>query len=430
MKRIFSSIVVAVLTLPSALGAFSDVPASHQFSDAITYVQANNIVGGYPDGTYKPDAEINRAEFLKIVVSARFSKENIQACQQSYVKAQKPFIDLSDVPTTEWYAPYVCVAKLQGIVKGYPDGTMKPGQNISFVEAAKIIAVSSGLPAEINSVDGIWYKPYVKFLEELKAIPVSITTFDKKITRGEMAEMIYRQKSNNKTKPSTGYDALVVGNIASSITDCGISTNLTIAPKNTAVVPRPQEITDANIHQYVISANTNDEAHMSVYRKVADNGLAGCETTALDETGALIANFISTGKGVLADFPNYMGDVLSAFGYFDSESTKLGEIANVSYKSTDAVRVFYSLEGQDLPGYIYIRLVANKGSNYIMLSKNLENGITDETKLLAYAAFKECGGIDKPDRACALKKLSENVALQLFVEAEVKKMVEAFELAE
>lgn len=430
MKRILPSILIALLTLPSALGAFSDVPTSHPFSDAITYVQANAIVSGYADGTYKPDAEINRAEFLKIVVSARFSKESIAACQQSYFKAQKPFIDFSDVPVTAWFAPYVCVAKLQGIVKGYPDGTMKPAQNISFVEAAKIIAVSSGLPAEINSADGVWYKPYVIFLEELKAIPLTIETFDKKITRGEMAEMIYRQKSGNKTKPSATYDSLVIGNISSGIEDCP-DTLTPITPKNSSgVLPYASGNINQSITQYVYSPNTNDEAFMSIYRSTTDNSLTGCDNVAEDTSEQLIEHFLQTGNGALEELPSYMGDVLSAFGFFDSEASKIAEITNTSYPSTQQVRAFYSLEGQDLPGNIHIRVIAKKDNSYIMLSKNLETGITDQSRLLASAAFKECGGLEKPDRPCALSKLASNATLQLYVENEVKKVVEIFALSE
>jgi thiol-disulfide isomerase/thioredoxin len=56
--------------------SFSDVPDDHENMVAIDYVQDEGIVDGYDDGTYKPDVTINRAEFTKIIVEAWFEVED------------------------------------------------------------------------------------------------------------------------------------------------------------------------------------------------------------------------------------------------------------------------------------------------------------------------------------------------------------------
>jgi hypothetical protein len=106
----------------------------------------------------------------------------------------------------EWFFNYVCVAKQKGFVNGYADGSFKPTQKINFVEAAKIIAAA----LEIDDVNTTtpWYKAYVEKLASKKAIPTSIKSFNQNITRGEMAEMIWRLRTLKTNLPSASYGDL------------------------------------------------------------------------------------------------------------------------------------------------------------------------------------------------------------------------------
>ena len=187
---LFISFVLFFISSLLASAAFSDVPPEHVNSDAIQYVQEKKIVNGYPDGTFKPDQAINRAELTKIIVEAAlsYSPEKDSTGYDIYSLAGVPF---SDVEQGAWYIPYLRKAVEKNIINGYPDGTFKPAQNISFVEAAKIIVIGFG--HEVTE-DEIWYKPFVEFLENKEAVPASIDTLTKNITRGEMAEIIYRLK--------------------------------------------------------------------------------------------------------------------------------------------------------------------------------------------------------------------------------------------
>lgn len=92
------------------------------------------------------------------------------------------------------------------MIGGYPDGTFKPEKNISFAEAAKIIAVAFG--REVSSGGSVWYEGYVRSLADAHAIPVSITDFTKQLSRGEMAEMIYRLHAKIMTNAFTSYEKL------------------------------------------------------------------------------------------------------------------------------------------------------------------------------------------------------------------------------
>jgi hypothetical protein len=212
MKKTHFLMVILSLCVfaPFAYAAFSDVKSTNVNYDAINYVQSQQIVQGYSDGTYGPDININRAEFTKIIINAVYSSSDIDGCIQKEVEATNGVAFFPDVPKTEWFAKYVCLAKVNGIISGYPDGTFKPANDIKFVEAAKIIV--NGFKYQAGS-DAIWYKPFVTVLAGKNAIPTTITGFEKLITRGEMAEMIYRLKAGITNKDSATYATLANGNV-------------------------------------------------------------------------------------------------------------------------------------------------------------------------------------------------------------------------
>jgi len=182
--------------LPLAFLSFVDVPDDHENAVAIDYVQDEGIVDGYDDGTYKPDASINRAEFTKIIVEAWFDVED-----ENNNPSDLPFTDLEEA----WYVPYIRTAYTEGLIDGYEDGSFHPEYEINFVEAAKIISEASG--ADLVSTE-IWYLPYVYNLENNGAIPMSILTYDQYITRGEMAEMILRLREGITEFESQSVDTL------------------------------------------------------------------------------------------------------------------------------------------------------------------------------------------------------------------------------
>ncbi|MFC1615680.1 S-layer homology domain-containing protein [Patescibacteria group bacterium] len=170
---------------------FPDVPEDHPNLDAISYVKDEGIVQGYPDGNYGPDLPINRAEFTKIIIKSVYTEEDINNCTSE--------LNFPDVQITDWFHDFICVAGNEQIINGYPDGTFKPADNINFVEAAKIIVNAFGYS---YGASNYWYIPYVEVLIEKNAIPMSIDNLDKKITRGEMAEIIYRLKMEITGKAS------------------------------------------------------------------------------------------------------------------------------------------------------------------------------------------------------------------------------------
>ena len=197
MKKIIFSLLVGLIStiaLTANAAEFDDVYTKHINKEAIEYLKQNDIIKGYDDSTYKPENRINRAEFIKIVVGSQVDNPTGSNC----------FKDVKD----DWFAKYVCTAKRLGYIKGYPDGTFRPANYINFVEASKIIAKALSIQGDNTGTRNEWFAGYVKGLEKKKAIPSTIQFFDKNISRGEMAEIVWRLKENKTDKVSQNYETI------------------------------------------------------------------------------------------------------------------------------------------------------------------------------------------------------------------------------
>ena len=187
-----------LLPMQGAHARFWDVPDDHIYGEAIDYLMNQKVVRGYPDRSFRADLPVSRAEFTKIVVSSLFSEFVVEQCVGSLTgnKAALDVIRFDDVSYLEWYGPYLCVAILGEIIHGYPDGKFRPIDGVNFAEAAKILANAYGVlnpeRHNIRAKQEVWYKPYVEDLADLNAIPPTIRGLEYPITRGEMAELIFR----------------------------------------------------------------------------------------------------------------------------------------------------------------------------------------------------------------------------------------------
>lgn len=214
-KHLFAALcapLIAALALSAtagqslvALASFSDVGSNYTYAESIDYAENLDLVSGYPDGTFKPNNAINRAEFTKIIIGAalQYNSQQDPSGYDIYVPIGVPF---SDAQSGEWYIPYLRKAVENHIIDGYPDGTFKPADNINFAEAAKIIVNAFGY--ETTPDTKTWYKPYVEKLAEMNAIPTTISGFDYKISRGEMVEMMYRMHEGDNSRASRTYAEL------------------------------------------------------------------------------------------------------------------------------------------------------------------------------------------------------------------------------
>ena len=153
---------------------FSDVPYESWFYEDVMALTDSGVIGGYPDGTYRPSKNVTTGEALKMILLASGYPEPEQvsshwargylnfAIDQGFLTRYEDISDL-DVPMTrglvaklaanalgltadgvtgtftDTNSSYVEALYAAGIVDGYPDGTFRPGASVTRAEIAAIV---------------------------------------------------------------------------------------------------------------------------------------------------------------------------------------------------------------------------------------------------------------------------------------------------
>lgn len=228
--------------------AYSDVDETYQFSEAINYITDLEIVQGYEDGTYRPDNSINRAEFTKILVEAKISENPVDSADQCF----------SDINIADWFSSYVCYAKSEEIISGYPDGTFGPANNINLAEASKILVNVF----EINQIQPVgteWYSVYIETLANENYIPNTFIYINQEVTRGEMAEMIWRILEDNHDQASVAASDLQNSPCQPLGEDLPSNINMDIV-RDTWLSWNNEARTAEGLHLYVLNDQLNRSA--------------------------------------------------------------------------------------------------------------------------------------------------------------------------
>lgn len=134
-----TQMVVPASPPPGAI-AFPDVSSSYWAYPFIAALSARGIIGGFPDGTFRPNQPVTRSQYA-IQLQKAFTKPD-----------QSPPKQFSDVPAT--YTEAVDKAVKSNFMSGYPDGTFRPEQQVSRVEAVTSMVKGLGtqIPADPESV--------------------------------------------------------------------------------------------------------------------------------------------------------------------------------------------------------------------------------------------------------------------------------------
>ncbi|MCA1993770.1 MAG: WG repeat-containing protein [Coleofasciculus sp. S288] len=131
---------------------FSDIQ-THWAKDCIRQLQARNLISGYPDGTFRPNASITRAEFAALLSKAFANIPSVRSA-----------IPFKDVPAKHWAYPAIQAAYRTGFLSGYPDHTFKPNQPIPRVQV--LVALVSGLKYSTGDREIL-----KKYYDDVTAIP-------------------------------------------------------------------------------------------------------------------------------------------------------------------------------------------------------------------------------------------------------------------
>lgn len=128
------ALVDAGADVGASFGSFSDMTGSEACYEAVRALCAMGVLHGYADGTFRPEEEMTRAEFLYILYRLRGEEYEGSA-------------SFPDVPESYWASDAIAYAEETGWAVGYADGNFYPDAALTRAEAAVMIArVRGGLP--------------------------------------------------------------------------------------------------------------------------------------------------------------------------------------------------------------------------------------------------------------------------------------------
>ena len=206
MKKVISLILILAMALSGFSIAFAttangNVPADVKgtiYENAVKALMEKGVITGYADGTFKPNDTISRAEACVVIaLSMNPSEDDLSGAPAS------GFPDLSGF---EWAAKYINYAVSKGVVNGYPDGTFRPDDNVTYNEMATMLVLALGYKA--TDLSGSWPANYVNKAVELGIFTGITFNGNDAATRGHVALMDYSVVDDiteaNKPEDETG----------------------------------------------------------------------------------------------------------------------------------------------------------------------------------------------------------------------------------
>ncbi len=189
--------VLGATAVSAADVAFSDVNYNDASGQAIKKMTDAGYLKGYPDGTFKPDAPITRAE-LTTVFNRVFGYEEVA---DSNIK---DFADNSNPDA--WYYNAVRIAQSNGYINGFEDNTFRPQNNFTREQTCVVISLAGKLEnkeikPEILDAVSPWAEKYVDAVINNDIMPLEAGLFRAKenITRAEVCKALANFVTENET---------------------------------------------------------------------------------------------------------------------------------------------------------------------------------------------------------------------------------------
>lgn len=198
--------VPKVLAKVDITKSFPDVSATNSHANAILTLASQDVINGFPDGTFKPGQNITRQQAVKLI-NRTFGFEKVRT-----------YTGFSDVMESNGYYEDIVTAYEAGIIDG-SQGKFNGGYSITRAQMAKILVEGLGgniTPKGSNpfkDTEGTWYEDYATVLYELGITTgTTKTTFspNDKVTRQQFASFLYRslnivlENQPTEEKPSDG----------------------------------------------------------------------------------------------------------------------------------------------------------------------------------------------------------------------------------
>ena len=195
--------------------AFSD-QSKIKNTEAVDACTALNIIGGYPDGSFKPEGNITRAEVTKMICVALNGGKNPAVSTNT----TPTFSDVRNNANAAWAEGYIESCAAQGIVSGVGGGKFAPNGNVTGVQLAKMLLVSLGYKSENEGFTGNAWATNVNVRAAQKGLYDGLEAMDTNaaITRDNAAQMVWNALQAYEVEYKTTLTTDSKGQLTSQIT--------------------------------------------------------------------------------------------------------------------------------------------------------------------------------------------------------------------
>ena len=218
-KKVLSLVLCVAMMLSvmvvGAGAAFSD-QSKIKNTEAVDACTALNIIGGYPDGSFKPEGNITRAEVTKMICVALNGGKNPAVSTNT----TPTFSDVRNNANAAWAEGYIESCAAQGIVSGVGGGKFAPNGNVTGVQLAKMLLVSLGYKSENEGFTGNAWATNVNVRAAQKGLYAGLEKMDTNaaITRDNAAQMVWNALNAYEVEYKTTLVTDSKGQLTSQIT--------------------------------------------------------------------------------------------------------------------------------------------------------------------------------------------------------------------
>ena len=384
LKKVLALVLTLALALSVAAGAAFTDQKQIKNTEAVDACVALNIIGGYPDGSYKPEGNITRAEFTKMLcVLLNGGKE------PTLGTAVKPtFSDVSTSANAAWAEKYIesCVA--QGIVSGVGGGKFAPNSNVTGSQAAKMLLVALGYKSDIETFTGAAWEVNVNVVATKQGLYKGLEGVDtsKPLTRDAAAQMVWNALQAKEVK----YDYTLVsenGQLVSKTTLVDKVITL-LEDKYDAVITKGiVSAIDSNSKGYLVTITTGTDAKTKKDITVDLSKVAKDPTDLVGKAVKAIYKDTDDVYGIYVDDENTATVVTTTLGDIDLKKNEY-KLDGVTYKTKDtnfgAVDAVAAL-GQDLKALKDVK--ASNASQVVLIDNDGDEKI--DVAVVTPVAFGE-----------------------------------------
>lgn len=248
MKKLILLILAALILQINVVGvsAFSDISDNDYFKDAAIYLDNNEIISGYFDGTFRGNSNITRAEMATIICRYLGKISDADA-----LKDNSPF---KDVENEHWALGYINYAYKSGIINGDGNGMFRPEDYVLFEESIKMLLSASSLDKDINWDYNNWKQIYVDTAQRKGVTEGQYGIQGQYVSRADVSVLLY----NILTKDGYTESSNEIIGINSAEQMCALS-RLTAATHIKSKLGIIDDEEDLNLFSYPENITTKSE---------------------------------------------------------------------------------------------------------------------------------------------------------------------------